>query len=180
MSQQKSLGNRIVVVGANGSGKTTFAKRLSAELHLPHFELDSLFWLPDWGELSNEQFREKENEITEGEKWIIDGNYARNQDITIGKADSVVWLNYRMSLSMYRVVKRSLFRIYAKEPLWHNNMENLRRAFSPKYSIILFAFKSFKRKNARYEKMMTLENLKNVNWVRIKNKKEELKFWNEV
>lgn len=180
MSQQKSLGNRIVVVGANGSGKTTFAKRLSAELHLPHFELDSLFWLPDWGELSNEQFREKENEITEGEKWIIDGNYARNQDITIGKADSVVWLNYRMSLSMYRVVKRSLFRIYTKEPLWHNNMENLRRVFSPKDSIILFAFKSFKRKNARYEKMMTLEDLKNVNWVRIKNKKEELKFWNEV
>ena len=174
------LGNKIVVVGPNGSGKTTFAKKLSDNLNLPFYELDSISWLPDWKELPNAEFRERINEITQNDKWIIDGNYARNQDLTIGKAETVIWLNYSIVKSVYRVVKRSAYRMYTQKPLWHNNRESFRRALSPKNSIILFAMKSFKGKNARYEQMMMKNDFKTINWIRIRNKRDESGFWSSL
>ena len=110
-------------------------------MNIPYYELDAISWLPDWKELPNDQFREKINEVTNNEKWIVDGNYAKNQDITIGKAETVIWLNYKMHVSIYRVVKRSIHRMYTKEPLWHNNGESLRRVLSPKNSNNSIRFK---------------------------------------
>ncbi|HMQ81214.1 MAG TPA: AAA family ATPase [Ignavibacteria bacterium] len=72
------LGKKILVVGANGSGKTTFANRLSKILNITHYELDNIFWKPDWKESENEEFRAKVDEVTQTESWIIDGNYSRN------------------------------------------------------------------------------------------------------
>jgi ATP-dependent protease Clp ATPase subunit len=37
---------RILVVGRTGSGKTTLARELAAALHVPHVELDSLYFGP--------------------------------------------------------------------------------------------------------------------------------------
>ncbi len=36
--------HRIVIMGNSGSGKTTMAARLAAELGIPHLDLDSLAW----------------------------------------------------------------------------------------------------------------------------------------
>ena len=41
---------RLVVVGTSGSGKTTVAGQLALILGVPHIELDSLHWEPDWTE----------------------------------------------------------------------------------------------------------------------------------
>jgi len=38
---------KIYVVGAVGSGKTTFSKKLSNELDIPYFELDNICWNSD-------------------------------------------------------------------------------------------------------------------------------------
>ena len=39
---------RIVVIGATGSGKSTFAHRLARFLDVAFVELDALFWESDW------------------------------------------------------------------------------------------------------------------------------------
>ena len=39
---------RISVVGNSGSGKTTVAQAIAAELGLPYLELDGVFHQPDW------------------------------------------------------------------------------------------------------------------------------------
>src|SRR6059058_2140161 len=40
--------NRILILGRTGSGKTTLARELAAALDVPHVELDSLYFGPDF------------------------------------------------------------------------------------------------------------------------------------
>ncbi len=42
-----TLGQRIVVVGTTGSGKTTLAAQLALIAGCPHIELDALHWEPN-------------------------------------------------------------------------------------------------------------------------------------
>ena len=79
---KKISGRKIVVIGPNGSGKTTVAKKLSQKLNIPHIELDNIYWKPNWGESSKEEFRRKVDDLTGRDEWIVDGNYARSQDLT--------------------------------------------------------------------------------------------------
>lgn len=173
------LGKRIVVVGANGSGKTTFAKKLSGNLNITHYELDNIFWKPDWQESENGEFRAKVEKVISADSWIIDGNYARNQDLTLFRAETVIWLDYPLYKIIYRVTKRSLIRSFTKEPLWHNNTESYRKMFS-KDSIILFAIQSYPGKSKRYNKLINSKEYVNVNWIRIKNKIDEIMFWESL
>jgi len=173
------LGNKVVVIGANGSGKTTFAGKLSRALGIPHVELDSVYWQPDWGELPRDEFRKSVDEITSKDQWIIDGNYARNQDITLLRADTVIWLDYPFLKVIYNVAKRSVTRVVNKKPLWHNNTESFGRMFS-KESIILFAIRTYNRKRKRYKKLIQDEEYKNRNWVIIKSRKDEKELMEKI
>ena len=172
-------GDKILVVGANGSGKTTFAGKLSLKLNIKHYELDNIFWKPNWQESESEEFRGKVNKITQKESWIIDGNYSRNQDLTIGRADTIIWLDVPYPKMLYRVSKRSIYRVITKKPLWHNNRESLGNLFS-KDSIILFASRTYGSKNLRYNRLIKGSEYPEKNWIRIKNSLDEKRFWLEI
>ena len=72
---------RVIVVGTSGSGKTTFARRLAEILDVPHFELDQLHWGPNWTPKDMAEFRQLTEAAVAGERWVIDGNYSKVQDI---------------------------------------------------------------------------------------------------
>lgn len=55
--QNDAAPRRIAVVGASGSGKTTFARRLAERLGIPHIELDAIHWGPDWTPARDDDFR---------------------------------------------------------------------------------------------------------------------------
>ncbi|NOS84377.1 MAG: AAA family ATPase [Ignavibacteria bacterium] len=174
-----NLGKKILVVGANGSGKTTFAKKLSKILNITHYELDNIFWKPDWMESENAEFRAKVDDITQTESWIIDGNYSRNQDLTICRADTIIWLDVPYVKMLYRVVKRSLYRIVTQKPLWHNNRESFGKLFSGS-SIILFASRTYGSKNAKYNRLINGSEFAGKKWIRLKSSREEKRFWKEI
>ena len=39
---------RIMIIGGNGSGKTTFARQLSKKLDIPLIFIDKIFWTDNW------------------------------------------------------------------------------------------------------------------------------------
>ena len=46
--ERKRLMKRVLIIGPNCSGKTTFSRRLRDKLAIPLVHLDSLYWLDNW------------------------------------------------------------------------------------------------------------------------------------
>lgn len=71
------IGNKIIVIGCPGAGKSTFARKLRDQTGLPLYYLDMLFHNPDRTTVSREAFDAGLQEILQQPAWIIDGNYRR-------------------------------------------------------------------------------------------------------
>lgn len=147
-------GTRIVVAGTTGSGKTTMARRLSARLGLPHVELDALHWEPGWQEAETEVFRERVAAATAGDGWVLDGNYSKVRDIYWPCADSIVWLDYPLSIILWRLWWRTVRRVVTREKLWNGNREGLTNAFFSRNSILLWALSTYDRRRKQYAALL--------------------------
>lgn len=77
---------RIMVVGTSCAGKTTLARRIARTLDMPHVELDALYWGPNWSECPTDEFRERVRERVGGDRWVVDGNYAKARDVVLSRA----------------------------------------------------------------------------------------------
>jgi len=98
---------RIVIVGRTGSGKTTLARELAASLGVPHVELDSLYFGPQFTTVPLETLRERTVEALAGDRWVTDGNKRAVRDLIWPRADTIVWLDYAVTVSMWRLGKRA-------------------------------------------------------------------------
>jgi energy-coupling factor transporter ATP-binding protein EcfA2 len=99
--------DRILVLGRTGSGKTTLARELAAALHVPHVELDSLYFGPDLSTAPLALLRERTTAAVAAERWVIDGNKRVVRDLVWPRADTVVWLDYPVAVSLWRLAKRA-------------------------------------------------------------------------
>lgn len=97
---------RVLVVGPCGAGKSTLARELAAHLDLPLHHMDRLKWKPGWVETEEAELRAKQRELVAGETWLIDGTYGGTLDERLPRADTIVYLDFPISLCVWRVVKR--------------------------------------------------------------------------
>lgn len=146
------VGDRIVVVGTTGSGKTTLARALAERLGRPHVELDALHWEPNWQMAPVDVFRERVVEALNRPEWIVDGNYGKVRDLVWARADTVVWLDYPLRVVLPRLLRRTATRVITREELWNGNREELRHALS-RDSIILWALKTYRRRQREYPEL---------------------------
>jgi adenylate kinase family enzyme len=87
------VGNRVIVTGMAGSGKSTFSRALSARTGLPVIHLDLHYWKPGWVKPSDDEWRVKQRCLLAGDAWIADGNYHETLDLRLERADTVVVLD---------------------------------------------------------------------------------------
>jgi adenylate kinase family enzyme len=147
---------RVSVVGSTGSGKTTFARALASILGVPGVELDALNWGPNWTPVDDATFRQRVDAETSGEAWVVDGNYGGRgaRDIIWPRADTVVWLDPPLRVSLVRLWQRSVGRIRSGEELWSSNRETFRNTFLSRDSLFIWALKSYRRRKRIYRDML--------------------------
>jgi adenylate kinase family enzyme len=143
--------HRISVVGVSGSGKTTVGRALAGRLGVPYVELDALHHGPGWTEASAEELRARVQPLVGGERWVIDGNYrGKLGDLVIARADTVVWLDLPVRVWLVRLARRTFGRMLSREELWNGNREQLRYALNPRYSVVVYAVRGYRKRRRRY------------------------------
>jgi len=141
---------RVVVIGTSCSGKTTLARNLAQKLRLPHIELDSIFWKPNWTHTPKEEFRNLVSEAIAPENWVLDGNYSAVRDILWTRATTLIWLNYPFYVIAWRALSRTLRNIFYRKVIWAGNKETFRQAFLSKDSILWWVLKTYRRRRREY------------------------------
>jgi adenylate kinase family enzyme len=158
------IGKRIVVVGTSGSGKTTLARQLADCHGYPHIELDSLHWGPNWTE--SPDFLAEIEEKTKQPCWVIDGNYSRTSTIFWPRADTIIWLDYPITVCYWRVARRTFQRVFLQEELWNGNRERFRAQFLSKESLFFYIYQTHKSRRQKYSQLMHNNKFPHLTWIR--------------
>ena len=137
-----ALGRRVVVLGVTGSGKSTLAGDLARRLGAPHIELDAHNWEPNWTPADRAVFRARVAQATEGDAWVVDGNYREVRDLYWPRAEAFVWLDYPLPVIYARLLRRILWRGLARVELWSGNRERIWPHFFTRDSLFIWAVTS--------------------------------------
>lgn len=100
---------KIYITDSVGSGKTTLAKRLAAELGLLHFETDNFVWKrTPGGDIRNSE-EQRNAHLTDAlmqPKWIVEGVHIDWTDAAIDQADWIIFLDLPLKERKRRIIKR--------------------------------------------------------------------------
>ena len=97
---------RVLIIGPCGSGKSTLARELAPLMGLPLIHMDQLGWQPGWVETDKPELRRRVEEAASGERWLIDGNYGSVLPPRLERADTVLYLDFPITLCLWRLMRR--------------------------------------------------------------------------
>jgi adenylate kinase family enzyme len=172
---------RVVVVGPPGSGKSTVAAKLSARTGIPHTEMDSLWWEPNWTEVGADVLKQRLQPLVDRDEWILDGNYfsVGARDVVWPRADTIVWLDQARRVTVPRVVRRTFVRAVMRRELWGTgNRESL--ALLRPDSIVRFAWSAHPKYNLRYLGLWDDPELAHLDWVRLRTPRDVRRWLSSV
>ena len=125
--------SRIYIIGIVASGKTTFAKALSAQLGIPHYELDTIVHVDTdaarYKRTPEEQIQVIE-EIDKAGDWIIEGTYRASCHCLLDIADYIIFLNTPLWKRIFRIFFRFIKQQLRIEPChYQSDLKMLRRMY---------------------------------------------------
>jgi hypothetical protein len=147
---------RVSVVGTTGSGKTTLAGSLAAMLGCAHVELDALFWGPGWSMAELPIFRSRVSAVVADDGWVVDGGYSDVRDLVWARADTIVWLDYPLAVTLSRLLRRIAARIRDGAELWPGtgNRETIRNQVFSRDPLVWFAIRTHRGRRRRIAEML--------------------------
>jgi adenylate kinase family enzyme len=162
---------RVSVVGGSCSGKTTFARALAQILDVPFVELDALNWEANWTMADVATFQDRIRDATAGDAWVVDGNYGGRgaRDILWPRADTVVWLDPPLLVTLVRMWHRTTDRIRRRERLWGGNQETIRNTFFSRDSLFVWALTTHRRRGRNLEQLMKRPEYAHIRFHRLRS-----------
>ena len=139
---------RVLCFGATGSGKSTAAAMLGTYLDLPVTLVDDICWLPGWQRRPAEEQHEMITGRLDEPAWVFDSIYRPQHAHALQRADVIVALDYPRSLSLGRLLRRTLRRIRTQELVCNGNVETWRGSLA-RDSVIWWHFRSWARKRTQ-------------------------------
>ncbi len=121
---------RLLVIGVSGAGKSTLASAAAERLELPFIPTDGLYWSQNWGRVPTQQVHEQIAQLTAAPVWVLDGNFDAQRELVWSRADTIVWLDYPLVVTLPRLVKRNLGWYLSRKPVWSGNVMTLPLALS--------------------------------------------------
>lgn len=171
---------RIWIVGSGGAGKSTLARSLAARLDMPHVELDSLYWRSGWQAAPLPEFEARIDEALSGSRWVVCGNYRIAQALFLPRADTVIWLDYPLRVTMWRLLRRTFQRAWAGDDLWGTgNRETWRKAFLSRDSLLLYVPRTHRRRSASYAFLMDVPT-EGQHWLRFRHPRDARRWLQQV
>lgn len=178
-AEHRLPGRRIAVVGSTGSGKTTLARELAHRFGSPHVEFDALHWEPNWTQAAVDVFRGRVGEALSGDAWVADGNYGAVRDITWSRADTIVWLDYRLSIILSRLIRRTLRRVTTGEELWNGNRERWAHQFT-RDSLLLWALQTYHRRRRDYTRYLQQPEYAHLTVIHLRSPSETRRWLSSI
>ena len=100
--------NKIAIVGAPGTGKTTLSNILSKLYGIEATHIDGIHHLENWVQRDKEERDKIILDIVKRDKWIIDGTYKATLKPRFEAADLIIWLDYSSLAQIKGVMERYL------------------------------------------------------------------------
>lgn len=138
--------DRVWIRGTSGSGKTTLGRAVGRRLGIEPVDLDDLHWLPGWTERPSEEFQALVAAVAARPRWVIMGNYGKVRDGVEPRADTVVWLDYALPVTLGRVARRTILRCLRGDLCCNGNREGFRQSFLSKDSVIWWSLTTHARR----------------------------------
>jgi energy-coupling factor transporter ATP-binding protein EcfA2 len=162
---------RILILGRTGSGKTTLARELAAAVDVPHVELDALYFGPGFSTVPLPVLRDRTTAAIAGERWVTDGNKSAVRDLVWPRADTVVWLDYPVAVSLWRLGKRALWRtsVLTTEASQTGDKGGLPRQMFSAAKGVLTALRSHRGQRRAYPKMFAEPQNQHLAVVRLRS-----------
>lgn len=106
----------MLVAGASGVGKSTFARALSARWALPYTEIDALHWGDGW--MPRPTFLDEAAAVAAAESWVAEFQYSAIRPTFAARAQLLIHLDYPRPVVLWRVLLRTVRRRLHRERLW--------------------------------------------------------------
>lgn len=103
---------KILVIGCCGSGKSTFSRRLNEIIKIDVIHLDREYWNPGWVEPPKDEWKKLVETLITRDAWIMDGNYSGTLELRLHACDTMIYLDMKPWVCLWRVAKR--FMIFRK------------------------------------------------------------------
>ena len=85
---------------------------------------------------------------------MVDGNYSSVHDLTIERADTIVWIDLPFPRTLQRLVARTFRRWWNREELWNGNRERLTTQFFSRDSIFYWLITTYPRRKHQYPTLL--------------------------
>lgn len=141
---------KILIIGSNGAGKSTFSYALAEKLNLPLIHIDQIYWRGRWDVTPRDEFERAIVQEAQKEKWIIEGNNIKSLEQRLPYADTVFWFEFPPLFCIFNIFKREWrYRGKVRPDMPDECVSKLR------FSFLRYAFRFNKNNRTRIEELLS-------------------------